>query len=100
MICKKHTIQGIQKDKFLLLSCRVTLNLYEETAKLRNDKSMITAIASKPLIAKEFKNIIIVFRDYTHIVSSNSNSGSSFRGEYLFAKGDYKTVCQIIDQEI
>ena len=57
----KRNIQGIQKRQIptsiLVSSTELTMT---KAAELRNDKSLITAIASKPLIAKEFKSIVSV----------------------------------------
>ena len=71
----------------------------KKTAEVKNNESMIGAIANESLIAKEFKKHQC-YRDYTRIVSTNNNCESSFSKECTYVKGDYKAVSQIIDKEI
>ena len=56
----KKNIQGIQKKQIptsiLVSSTELTMT---KAAELRNDKSLITAIASKPLIAKELSIVSV-----------------------------------------
>ena len=72
----------------------------KKTVEIKNNESMIGAIANESLIAKEFKKHHQCYKDYTRIVSTNNNWESSFSKERTYVKRDYKAVSQIIDKEI
>ena len=71
----------------------------KKAAEIKNDESMIAAIANESLTAKEFKRHQC-YIDYTLIVSTNNNLQFSFSKEHIYEQGDYKAVSQIIDKEI
>ena len=71
----------------------------KKAAEIKNDESMIAAIANESLTAKEFKRHQC-YIDYTLIVPTNNNLQFSFSKEHIYEQGDYKAVSQIIDKEI
>ena len=98
---QKNTIKVSGKKQFptsiLTVNAETTM---KKAAELRNDTNMIAAIANESLVAKEFKKHNRCYRDYTRVVSQDSNGESNLDKQYVYEKGDYDAVCKIIESEI